>query len=80
MDINSSTLAPDLLASTSKAVLINFHNIDYVVFGALLMVSMAIGVYFGYFSKSEQTTEEYLLGGRKMKTIPIAISLIARYF
>lgn len=55
-----------------------FSAIDYGVFGVMLCVSASIGVYFGYFDKKEQTTEEYLLGGRKMKTIPIAISLIAR--
>lgn len=79
MDTQSTTVTPDLAASVSRTSPINFYAIDYVVFGALLTVSMAIGIYFGYFSKSEQTTEEYLLGGRKMKTIPIAISLIARY-
>ncbi|XP_058058291.1 sodium-coupled monocarboxylate transporter 2-like [Anopheles bellator] len=51
---------------------------DYTVFAFMLAVSTAIGVYFGVFQrKKNQTTEEYLLGGRKMKTFPIAISLIA---
>ncbi|XP_052867418.1 sodium-coupled monocarboxylate transporter 2-like [Anopheles cruzii] len=51
---------------------------DYTVFAIMLGVSTAIGVYFGIFQrKKNQTTEEYLLGGRKMKTFPIAISLIA---
>lgn len=77
MDTISTTMAPQLLAATSGGDN-NFYAIDYAVFGLLLAVSMGIGVYFGYFSKTEQTTEEYLLGGRKMKTIPIAISLIAR--
>lgn len=55
-----------------------FSAVDYGVFGFMLFVSASIGIYFGYFDKREQTTEEYLLGGRKMKTIPIAVSLIAR--
>lgn len=55
-----------------------FTAIDYAVFGAMLAISAGIGLWFGCFNKGEQTTEEYLLGGRKMKTIPIAISLIAR--
>lgn len=55
-----------------------FGATDYGVFAIMLLVSASIGVYFGYFDKKEQTTEEYLLGGRQMKTIPIAISLIAR--
>lgn len=56
-----------------------FSVVDYGVFGFMLFVSASIGVYFGYFDKKEQTTEEYLLGGRQMKTFPIAVSLIARY-
>ncbi|KAL5291974.1 hypothetical protein ACFFRR_011013 [Megaselia abdita] len=54
-----------------------FGFVDYTVFGVMLLVSAGIGVYFGFFANSENTTEEYLLGGKRMKTIPIAISLIA---
>lgn len=64
--------------SAAPTIVPQLFAIDYVVLCGLLSLSMGIGVYFGYFSKSEHTTEEYLLGGRKMKTIPIAISLIAR--
>lgn len=55
-----------------------FGETDYFVFIFMLGVSAAIGVYFGCFAKGAKSTEEYLLGGRKMKTLPIAISLIAR--
>ena len=56
-----------------------FGSVDYTVFMVMLGVSTAIGIYFGFFGgENGQTTEEYLLGGRKMKTFPIAISLIAR--
>ena len=53
-----------------------FGWVDYGVFGVMLSLSSAIGLYFG--CVGEQSTEEYLLGGRNMKTIPIAISLVAR--
>ena len=58
----------------------NFHlsSIDYTIFAMMLTVSTAIGVYFGYFDGQEKTAEEYLLGGKNMKVIPIAISLVAR--
>lgn len=55
-----------------------FTLVDYSLFGILLAVSAAIGLYFGCFGDQEQTTEEYLQGGHKMKTVPIAISLVAR--
>lgn len=55
-----------------------FSAIDYTVLATMLSISAGIGVWFGFCNKGEQTTEEYLMGGRKMKTIPIAISLVAR--
>ncbi|XP_030369982.1 sodium-coupled monocarboxylate transporter 2 [Scaptodrosophila lebanonensis] len=54
-----------------------FNTVDYVVFVVMLSISAAIGVYFGFFSKGADTTEEYLMGGKRMKTLPIAISLVA---
>lgn len=55
-----------------------FVGIDYCVFIVLLLASMAIGVYFGFFSKSLKTAEDYLVGGHKMKPFPVAVSLMAR--
>lgn len=54
-----------------------FGWIDYALFGLLLLVSVLIGVYFGFFSKQD-TTAEYLLGGRRMGCFPVAMSIIAR--
>lgn len=56
----------------------SFAGIDYCVFIVLLLASMAIGVYFGFFSKSLKTAEDYLVGGHKMKPFPVAVSLMAR--
>ncbi|XP_034485819.1 sodium-coupled monocarboxylate transporter 2 [Drosophila innubila] len=54
-----------------------FQTTDYMVFAFMLSISAGIGVYFGFFDKSADTTEEYLMGGKRMKTLPIAISLVA---
>lgn len=75
MEMNKSELI-DAVAAVSVS---EFSIVDYSVFGALLAVSMGIGLYFGCFSKQEQTTEEYLQGGHKMQPLPIAISLVARF-
>lgn len=56
----------------------SFGTIDYAVFIVLLSISLLIGIYFGFFGHGADNTEEYLLGGKRMKTIPIAISLVAR--
>lgn len=55
-----------------------FAAIDYTLFIIILSCSLAIGVYFGFFSKELKTAEDYLIGGHKMRVIPIAISLMAR--
>lgn len=77
-----------------------FHLIDYLVFGAMLIFSASVGVYFAYFSKSKKQQRqvddaldeekvktdfgsksmlEYLLGSRKLKSFPVAMSLVASY-
>lgn len=61
----------------NDAVETHFGTMDYSVFIVILSLSAGIGVYFGFFRKGEDSTEEYLHGGHKMKVIPIAISLIA---
>lgn len=80
-----------------------FHLIDYLVFGAMLVFSASVGVYFAYFSKASKKQRqseiddaldneekvksdfgsksmlEYLLGSRKLKSFPVAMSLVASY-
>ncbi|XP_073828190.1 sodium-coupled monocarboxylate transporter 2-like [Musca autumnalis] len=64
-------------AAEAAAKSFTFGVTDYVVFVIMLLTSAGIGVYFGFFSKSKNTTDEYLMGSKQMKTIPIAISLVA---
>jgi Na+/proline symporter len=57
-----------------------FTVFDYGLFCLMLALSAGIGIYFGFFAKRKQnTTTEYLLGGKKMKFFPIAASLIASH-
>ncbi|KAK2577149.1 hypothetical protein KPH14_003309 [Odynerus spinipes] len=55
-----------------------FGWIDYTLFGMILSVSVLIGIYFGFFSKQDTTTE-YFLGGKRMGFFPIAMSIIASH-
>lgn len=56
-----------------------FDVFDYIVFAAMLIISSLIGVYFAFFAKVKQnTTSEYLMGGKTMGIFPISMSLIAR--
>ncbi|KOB73472.1 putative igf2 mRNA binding protein [Operophtera brumata] len=57
-----------------------FDWLDYLVFGTMLALSALIGVYFAFFAKKKQnTTAEYLMGGKAMGIFPISMSLIASY-
>ncbi|XP_075146357.1 sodium-dependent multivitamin transporter [Haematobia irritans] len=69
-----STLATSVASDIRQFA---FNSVDYTVFVFMLCISAGIGVYFGFFSKGADTTEEYLHGGKQMKTWPIAISLVA---
>ncbi len=53
-----------------------FHVVDYVVFVLMLCVSMGIGVYFAIVGRHHNTTEDYLMGNRNMKLLPVSMSLV----
>ncbi|XP_054287715.1 sodium-coupled monocarboxylate transporter 1-like [Macrosteles quadrilineatus] len=55
-----------------------FNWIEYLVFGTMLLLSLLIGVYFGWIKKQD-TVAEYLLGGKKMGVFPVTISLVASH-
>ncbi|XP_060578332.1 sodium-dependent multivitamin transporter-like [Ruditapes philippinarum] len=57
---------------------LRFHIVDYVVMALFLVISTIIGIYYGFF-KQQSTTEEYLLGGRRMHLFPVALSLLVTY-
>ncbi|KAK0395623.1 hypothetical protein QR680_001364 [Steinernema hermaphroditum] len=63
---------------------------DFVVFVAFLSISISVGIYYaviGKFRKSKvnlardapSKTDEYLMGGRKMPIIPVALSLLTTF-
>lgn len=55
----------------------HFSLIDYSVFVFMLIICGIIGVYFGLVKK-QTSTQDYLMGGRNMKLIPVCFSLVAR--
>lgn len=52
---------------------------DYIVFGITLAASVAVGVYYGCCGKKQRTLEEYLMGGRKLSCLPVALSLLVTF-
>lgn len=61
--------------SSASDVKSQFHWIDHSVLALVLLLSAAVGAFFGFRVRS---VADYLTGSRKMRTLPIAISLIAR--
>lgn len=59
----------------SAALLFNW--VEYLVFCTMLILSLLIGVYYGWFKKQD-TVAEYMLGGKKMGVFPVTMSLIFR--
>jgi len=51
---------------------------EYMVFASVLVASMGIGVFYGFFHKKNKTNEEFLMAGRQMSVFPVTLSLICR--
>lgn len=74
-------MADGLGVDDVKISLQKFGWPDYLVFVLMLCSCSMIGVYFGFIKKKSKKVEDesdYLVGGRKMKVFPVAMSLIAR--
>ncbi|CAG5103421.1 Similar to CG32669: Putative sodium-dependent multivitamin transporter (Drosophila melanogaster) [Cotesia congregata] len=56
-----------------------FSWIDYLVLAIMLLVSCLIGTFYGFFSKKQKTSKDFLLGGSNIGTIPMAMSLAASF-
>ncbi|NXH20035.1 SC5A8 protein, partial [Bucco capensis] len=52
---------------------------DYVVFAAMLLISAAIGVYYAFVGGGQKTSKDFLMGGRSMTAVPVALSLTASF-
>lgn len=56
-----------------------FGTVDYVIFILTLVVSAAIGIFYAWRDKKRQSTDNFLLGGRKMSIVPVTLSLMASF-
>lgn len=51
---------------------------DYLVLGSMLFISCGIGVFYGWCGSKHENSNDFLLGGSTMGTLPMALSLAAR--
>ncbi|XP_061171867.1 sodium-coupled monocarboxylate transporter 1-like [Saccostrea echinata] len=52
---------------------------DYCVFGATVLISLGIGIFYAFSGGRQSTTSEYLVGNRQMKILPLALSLMVSF-
>lgn len=52
---------------------------DYVVFAATILGAAGIGLFQAIRSRKETSSDEFLLGGRQMTAVPVAMSLTASF-
>ena len=57
----------------------NIHWLDYFVFFAILAISAGIGIFHGCFGNKQKTAADYLLGGRKMRWLPVGLSILVTF-
>ena len=58
---------------------ISFGVGDYIVFVLILLAPLGMGLYSRLTAGRKKNTSEYLVGSRKMKVIPVAISLAVSF-
>ncbi|OWF48465.1 sodium-coupled monocarboxylate transporter 1-like [Mizuhopecten yessoensis] len=56
-----------------------FNEIDFIVFGATLLASASIGLYYAIRDRKSDDAEDFLLGGRKMHYLPVSLSLLSSF-
>ena len=56
-----------------------FDVVDYVVLAVVLFIPMIIGVIFRFKRGKENTTSDYLMGSRRMSSVPVGISLAVSF-
>lgn len=56
-----------------------FSPLDYGVFIAMLIISASIGLYFAFKERDKKKVSQVLLGDRKLKIFPVAMSIMASF-
>ncbi|XP_059576025.1 sodium/iodide cotransporter isoform X4 [Alligator mississippiensis] len=59
--------------------MLTFSLWDYGVFGLMLLVSTAIGLFYALAKGGQKTSEDFFMGGRQMPAVPVGLSLSASF-
>ena len=58
---------------------LHFHWADYLVFGTSLLLSVSVGVFYGWRDRNKKSVEEFLMAGRNMPVVPVSLSLFVSW-
>ncbi|NXA91823.1 SC5A8 protein, partial [Melanocharis versteri] len=64
---------------SSSGRMAHFTVWDYVVFAAMLLISAIIGIYYAFVGGGQKTSKDFLMAGRSMSAVPVALSLTASF-
>ncbi|NXN02548.1 SC5A8 protein, partial [Sylvia borin] len=64
---------------SSSGTMARFTVWDYVVFAAMLVISAIIGIYYAFVGGGQKTSKDFLMAGRSMTALPVALSLTASF-
>ncbi|NXU00373.1 SC5A8 protein, partial [Buphagus erythrorhynchus] len=64
---------------SSSGRMAHFTVWDYVVFAAMLLISAIIGIYYAFAGGARKTSKDFLMAGRSMSALPVALSLTASF-
>ena len=58
-----------------------FHWVDYLIFILVLLISTGIGIFYAVRTKksNESGSNALLTGGKKLKVVPVTLSLLASF-
>ena len=57
----------------------SFHAVDYIIFASTLVASMTIGLFFGFCKKKDFSSADYFFGGKKLRSLPVALSFVVTF-
>lgn len=75
----TSKMSNEKLFSIQTGKITHFTEVDYVLFGLLLVISAGIGLFFAIKDRRHNDTKTFLMAGGDMSPFPVALSLLASF-
>ncbi len=57
----------------------SFQWLDYTLFSGILLMSLGVGIWSAYTSRHQKTAQQFLMGNKDLKLVPITISIFMSF-